>query len=88
MATDVWLVFKRPNGEIDGDEEDSESEGKKKSSDKGDTNDMEDSVDDKENYRQPRSQNVVAMDDKSKTPLFCGSIVSKLDVTLMIMNVC
>lgn len=32
--------------------------------------------------------NVGAIDDESRTPVFCGSNLSKLDTTLMLMNVC
>ena len=31
---------------------------------------------------------VAALNDESKTPLYCGSTVSRLDTTLLLMNVC
>ena len=33
-------------------------------------------------------EGVAAMNDECRTPLFCGSNISKLDATLMLMNVC
>ena len=46
------------------------------------------SSDDEEDYGQPGARSVAAMNVESTTPLFCGSNVSKLDATLMLMNVC
>lgn len=40
-----------------------------------------------DNWGQPL-ENVEALNDESLTPLFCGSNISRLDSTLMIMNVC
>ena len=44
--------------------------------------------DGEEDYGQPGGRSVAAMNVESTTPLFCGSSVSKLDATLMLMNVC
>lgn len=64
-----------------------ESHNDEDGSDADDTTEGEWSSDREEEYEQPGFERVAAMNDESTTPLFCGSNISKLDATLMLMNV-
>lgn len=49
---------------------------------------MEDSGEGEDEYEAQGVEGVAAMNDESRTPLYCGSRISKLDATLLVMNVC
>ena len=57
-------------------------------SDEVDTCHMDESCDDPELHVQAGLLGATALNDESQTPLFCGSQLSRLDATLMFMNVC
>lgn len=48
---------------------------------------MDGDAETEENSWGPAYANVTALNDESRTPLFCGSKLSKLDTILMFMNV-
>ena len=67
---------------------DSESASDGDSSEDSGTDEAEDTYGCKDDLMQAGGPSVAAMNVESTTPLFCGSNVSKLDATLMLMNVC
>ena len=73
---EVWSNFSQENNNDDG------------GSKPDDVVDMEDNPEPHPENGCAGIQNVIAFKDKATTPLYCGSSISRLDTTLMFINVC
>ena len=70
-------------------ESESEGEGEEDfGSDNGGASEEDEGFDEEHASGQAVFHNASAMNDECQTPLFCGSSLSRLDATLMFMNVC
>ena len=67
---------------------DMESGSEECGSDAARTSSTEESADGEDQYDMPGMEGVAAMNDETRTPLYCGANISSLDATLMLMNVC
>ena len=71
-----------------GSEPDSVSGSEESFSNEEDRGDVDDNPDVSNEYVRAPFNSMAAMNDESRTPLFCGSSLSSLDATLMLLNVC